>query len=435
LINEESFMSGFEPISLLKLRGSFGQTGNESIPSDLDKTIYRNNNDDRYGRFDLISAGTTVTNIGNPTITWETTNSYDVGIDFGLFNNRLNGSVAYYLQYVEDMILQAAIPPSTGLSGNNRFWDNVGDMKNFGVELELNSVILDRQKFRWGADLNFTTNRNQVVELTAELDRAGSGIINNRKISRKDGRLNAYFMADYAGIDPERGVEMIHEIDIPRYLETGETVKTGRLIPATLDNVSTHRFIHEDKTNNPTWFGGFNNSFSYGNLSLDVLFTFSGGNYIYDYNRQRTAFVHNGQNVILQDLLDNAWRQPGDQASYPQIVWNSTANWSWNKLANDGAGDWVQGPGIGNYSPEQRFYSKWLYKGDFLRLRNIQLAYTFPNNLTERMSLQGLRIFISATNLLTFTDFPGYDPEGNDWIDTVPVPNVKTFTGGLSLKF
>lgn len=434
LINEEAFMQPLEFVSLLKLRGSFGQTGNESIPNNRDIDVYRNNTNDRYGPFSLISAGTNITNIGNEGITWETTNSYDVGIDFGLFNNRVNGSVAYYVQDVRDMILEATVPPSTGLSGSNTYWDNIGDMRNRGFELELQSINLNKNDFRWETNLNFSTNQNKVLSLTPDLDQAGVGLIRGSRNWKKGGRLGAYFMADYAGVNPERGVEMIHEIDLEHFQQTGETVKTGRLIPATLNNVTQHRFRHEDKTQYPTYFGGFNNSFSYKNFELDVFFTFSGGNYIYDYNRNRVSYFHNGQNVILADVLGNTWQEPGQNAKYPRIVYNSADRWGWDPEANEGAGDWVEGTGAGNYSPEQRFFSRWLYRGDFIRLRNVQVAYNLPAQFLSRLAITNARIFISGTNLLTFTKYPGYDPEGVNWVNTVPLPNLRTYAMGISLK-
>ena len=435
ILSEESFMKGVPAISLLKIRGSFGQTGNEAIKSERGKTIYENKTDHRYGHEDLVSQGTRVTNIGNPALTWETTNSYDVGIDFGILENRINGSVAYYHQLVEDMLLAASIPPSSGLSGKSEFWDNVGDMKNYGWEFEVSSINIDRNDFRWSTQFNITTNDNEVLKLTPELDRNGAGIIDGQNITKTGGKVEAYYLADYAHVDPEKGVEMIHEIDIDHYNETKETIQTGRLIPATFDNTSRHEYIHQEKTPNPTYFGGFTNTFSYKGFELNIFFTFSGGNYIYDYNRKRVSFIHNGQNVILKELLTDAWREPGQKAKYPQITFNSTNRWGWDAEANDGQGDWIEAKGVGNYSPEQRFYSKWLYKADYIRLRNLQVAYRLPADLIQNMGLGGARFYISGTNLLTITDYPGYDPEGSTWIDTVPVPNLKTYSFGVSLDF
>ncbi|WP_020532643.1 SusC/RagA family TonB-linked outer membrane protein [Flexithrix dorotheae] len=434
ILTEEAFLQDQGFISLLKLRGSYGQTGNEAIPNGLTVTKYTNNSKDRYGYENLINAGTRVDNIGNPFLTWETTNSYDAGVDFGLFENRINGSVAYYQQYVDDLLLAAKIPTSTGLSGESEFWDNIGDMKNEGVEFELHSININKGGFKWTTDFNISTNSNEVVKLTPDLDRAGGGLIKDNKIYRTGGKLNAYFMAEYAGIDPDKGVEMIYEIDIENYNATGNTVKTGRLIPATLDNVTRHRIIHNDKTPIPTYFGGFNNVFSFKGFDLSVLFTFSGGDYIYDYNRQRASFVHNGQTRFLQDMIGNTWQQPGDNASYPIQTWGSTYEWGWDPNANNGAGDWKNEPGAGNYSPESRFYSRFLYKADYVRLRNVQLAYNLPSKVINKIGIQGMRVFVSGTNLWLSSKYPGYDPESANWIDTVPVPQLKTFTTGVSLK-
>jgi TonB-linked SusC/RagA family outer membrane protein len=435
IISDEPFFSGIGAVNMIKLRGSYGITGNQSIPPNKTETVYDNEADNRYGHQSLIGAGTKIENIGNPTITWETTNEFEAGVDFGFFENRINGSFAYYNQKVTDLLLKASIPPSTGLSGGNVFWDNIGDMRNYGFEFNITTVNIQSQSldFTWKTSFNFSKNDNRVMNLTSKLDRAGAGIINGSQITKSDGRLNTYFMADYAGIHPEKGVEMIWEIDREHYKKTGETVKTGRKIPATLSNVKNHRYIHKNKTPDPKYYGGFTNTFQYKNFALTAKFNFSGGHYIHNYNRQRVSFVHNGQNIILKDVMEKGWDFVDNKANakYPRIVWNSTDKWAWDSDKNE----WV-GPtrGIGNYSPETRIYDKFLYKGDYIRLKNVKLSYTLPKNLTRKFNVQNLQVYFSATNLLTITNYPGYDPEVSSYIYSVPLPHLQTYSLGLNLK-
>jgi hypothetical protein len=250
-------------------------------------------------------------------------------------------------------------------------------------------------------------------------------------------------MADYAGIDPDKGVEMIWEINQTEYNATGKTIKTGRKIPATNTNVKLHRYLFEDKTINPTIFGGFNNSFNYRNFDVNLFFTFSAGNYIYDYNIKRASYVHNGQTVLLADIIGKDWEPGKTDALYPQQSWGSQYNNAgWESSADDPnfeagnkKGWWAAiGAGDKNYNLESDHHSRFLYKGDFVRLKNLSLGYTFPKNIVSKLNFENLRISIQATNLLTWTTYPGYDPEGASWVDATGIPNVKSLSFSLTAK-
>lgn len=438
IISDEPFFS-VPQVSLLKLRGSFGQTGNQNIPPNLDVTLFHN--DRRYGVMELIGGGTSVRNIGNRNLRWETTNSYDVGVDFGLLRDRISGSFAYYLQDVNDMLLQVPVPFSTGLDGSSSIWANAGQLINKGIEFSVNSVNVSTDHFRWTTSFNLTTNRNEVVGLNPDVDSRGQGIITGNTITKKGGRLGAYFLAEYAGIDPERGVEMIHEIDRARFLQTGETVKTGRLIPATQSNVRDHRII-SDRSGLPTYFGGITNTFNYKGFDLSILVSFMGGNYIYDYAQHRASYAQRGQQVLRSDLIGNTWTPENRNAQYPQLRWDSSYPWDWNATT----GEWREG--VGNYNHETIFHDRFLQKVNFVRLRNIQLGYNLPSDLVSRLKMQSIRAYVTATNLLTFTPYEGWDPEvivttgsaqavnlAPGIINAPPLPHLRTFTVGVNVQF
>jgi TonB-linked SusC/RagA family outer membrane protein len=441
ILSEENF---FKPLSavinLVKIRGSYGQTGNNSIPKGLNVTNYRNIDNIRYGDVGDINVGTRIEVLGNNAITWETTANYDLGVDFGILNNRINGSFAYYYRDISDMLLKVDLPPSTGVGGN-KIWSNVGDMTNKGFEFNISSINIQKGDFSWSTDFNITTNSNKIKTLTKELDKGGKGLDYNNTKAITGKRLGAYFMADYAGIDPEKGVEMIWEIDTRLYDETGNTVKTGRKIPATQANVDRHKYVFDEKSIIPTYFGGLSNTFSYKGLSLDVFFTFSGGNYIYDYNLKRASYVHNGQTVLLSEVTPgNCWSSANPNAKYPKQSWNSTypgANWDWTLTDPEGnAGYWDNNPArSGNYNLEGYNHSRFLYKGDYIRLKNLMLSYNLPSAWITKAGFQGIRLYVQATNLWTLTDYPGYDPEGRELVDGTGIPNTKVFTVGASVKF
>jgi outer membrane receptor protein involved in Fe transport len=247
IISEEKFFT-FKPVSLLKLRGSFGQTGNTNIPSGITtdsgsitsgtNTLEGNNN-------------TVLESIGNSDIKWETTNSLDFGIDFGLFSNRVNGSLAYYEQKVSDMLLAVTLPPSAGIRGGNSCWQNIGDMKNQGVEFNMDAVLVSKKDFTWSAGFNISTNKNEVLALDAESDAKGVGILQEgeggvvRTITKTGLAYATWYLAEYAGVDAQKGIPMIYQVET---LADGTTRHTGNIIPATVENITNNRMILEGKT-------------------------------------------------------------------------------------------------------------------------------------------------------------------------------------------
>lgn len=444
LISEEEFFQPFSNImNQLKLKASFGQTGNNAVPNDIFVTNYQNQNANRYGDDSLIGSGTSVSNLGNADVSWETTSNYDIGIGYGFFKNRISGTLEYYYKNISDMLFKRALPVSTGIGGN-AIWDNVGDMANYGIDFSLTSVNFDKKNFKWTTTLNLSTNRNKVLSLTPEVDNGGKGMAysnGTRNVTGK--RMGAFFMADYAGIDPEKGVEMVWEIDQTQYNATGKTIKTGRKVPATTSNVDLNRYLFEEKTIIPTFFGGINNTFTYKNFDLNVFFTFSGGNYLYDYNIKRASYVHNGQTVLLADMIGNVWEPGKINAKYPLQSWGSQYNNAgWDVTADDPTlesgnkkGWWATaGAGDKNYNLESRNHSKFMYKGDFVRLKNLSLGYSIPTKYLSKMYLEGLKLSVQATNVFTLTQYPGYDPEGASWIDATSIPNVRTLSFSISVR-
>lgn len=443
IISDEPFFN-LPSVNMLKLRGSFGQTGNKDIPSNLFETTFSNDRLNRYGDAELISGGSRIENLGMPTLTWETTNSYDVGVDFGLFENRVSGSLAYYLQDVTDLLLQSKLPPSVGVGV---LWNNIGDMRNYGLEFNVSSTNIHKpvHKFKWTTDFNISYNKNKVMQLTPMLDRQGRGVERNGTISVKDGSLWAWYMCDYAGVDPDKGVDMIHEIDYDLWQNTGKTVKTGRLVPATQTNLERNRFIHESKTRVPVFSGGMTNRFSFKNLDLMFHLSFAAGHYLYDYEEQRSTSVQYGQVVLRKDLLGNTWEKPGDVAKYPQLVWDSQYPWGWDVNApnpdwtgdpNDpkAKGTWLASNGTQTYgyNNQSSYYSKHLYRGDYVRLQTLQLGYTFSNALLTKVGMKGLRLNATATNLFLWTaEYNGWDPETGGGV--LPPPRI--FSVGVSANF
>ena len=274
IISDEAFMRNAGFISLLKLRGSYGETGNQNIPSEVTKNSYSIKSKQYYNNMQNMF----LWNIANKAAKWEKNKSIDLGLDYALFNNKVNGSIAYYRRTTSDMLMRVQLPASAGITNsggnadNNSMWANVGSMYNQGFEFDIN-VTLVKKDFEWNMNYNLTTNMNKVTALDASVDAKGTGIINTRPgaITKKDLALGTYFMAEWAGVDPEKGIGMIYEIDLDRYNKTGETVKTGRLIPATQSNVNKHRIIQEGKTALPKVYMGWTNNFKYKAFDLSLI--------------------------------------------------------------------------------------------------------------------------------------------------------------------
>lgn len=465
IMSEETFLQGIPAISFLKIRASYGQTGNAQTPVGITMDGYAGWG--RYGsRADGVGAGDLLSNIGVPEVTWETTVGTDVGLEFGLFDDRISGNVSYYQQNVQDLLVQVPIPQSSGGFRAQSIWANVGDLNNSGVEFSLNAVAVSTNNFRWSINGNITTNRNRIDQLHPILDNGGDGINDGYGVTRTGGRLGAFFVPDYAGVHPEYGYEMIYQADRDRFLtdENGNQVlnadgtpalnpnylqryvdpTTGEnvMIPATRNNLRDHRIIQKDKTGLPTYFGGIENRFEVSNFDFSFLFTFSGGNYIYDLYEENTIRVGSGGTLLRSDMITNNWQNPGDNALYPRLVWNQRYD------VYDENGDLASSnerfDGGGSARPNGRF----LYKGDFVRLRTVSLGYNLPDNLTQRLNIGKTRIFIAANNLLTLTpDFEGLDPEGvnlngsaqarnlSQGVLGVQLPTLKTYFVGLNLSF
>ena len=315
IISDEAFMRNAGFISLLKLRGSYGETGNQNIPSEVTKNSYSIKSKQYYNNMQNMF----LWNIANKAAKWEKNKSIDLGLDYALFNNKVNGSIAYYRRTTSDMLMRVQLPASAGITNsggnadNNSMWANVGSMYNQGFEFDIN-VTLVKKDFEWNMNYNLTTNMNKVTALDASVDAKGTGIINTRPgaITKKDLALGTYFMAEWAGVDPEKGIGMIYEIDLDRYNKTGETVKTGRLIPATQSNVNKHRIIQEGKTALPKVYMGWTNNFKYKAFDLSFMFYLSLGSYTFNYHRYTKSFVGDGRNNVTADIYENSWKKPGD---------------------------------------------------------------------------------------------------------------------------
>jgi TonB-linked SusC/RagA family outer membrane protein len=386
IVTQESFMAGAKWLSFLKPRVSYGETGNAGIPD--------------YGYMSLVNtkpyAGKTgfyAYQIGNPKLRWEKTTQLDIGIDYGFFNNRLSGEVDYYIKKTSDMLLNRSIPMT---SGYNDILENVGEMKNSGLEVILNATPVSKSLV-WNISLNFTYNDNKVTKLVEAMNYDQSRVEEGKP-------LGFFYMPEYAGVDPDNG-------DALYYTSTGE--KTNDYAEAEFRDVGNP---------NPKYFGGLSNNFSYKNFDLNIFFQ-----YVFDVDLYRFhgIYMSNNANWLDNQTKDQLkrWQKPGDITNVPQARF-----------------------GISNGN---RMSSRFIQNGSYLRLKDVTLGYTLPASLAGKLAIQKLRVYLSGLNLLTITDYEGFDPEVTSTgtnrsqtslnvqqgVEYYSTPQAKGITVGINVTF
>ena len=422
ILSDESFMGELGKRHFLKVRGSFGQTGNANIPGNLDVSNYLSTY--AYGSGDILgNNGTILTSIGVTNLTWESTNNLDLGLDFGFFNHRIDGSLAYYNKYVNGLLLATSLPPSSGIGS---IWGNIGDLVNSGIEFSLTTSNLASQSLKWQTSLNIAFNHNEVKKLTPVVDQAGTGMVNLPYITKVGYGIREYYLSDFAGVDPQTGLSQLYALDHEYYSETGETRRLkdteGKdvLLLNNSSNASTNFFHLKGKSGMPTYYGGITNKFTYKAFDLSVLVTFSGGNYILD-NFMRDLAGQNGPTEQLTEVYQNYWKKPGDIAKYQRL------NWYGNVKLEDGT---IVGMG----DPRQ-WTNQFLFKGDFVKLKSINFGYTLPNTSERNKLFKTLRLYATVENIYTLTKYPGWDPEGQGLVYQWDLPQLFSASMGVSIKF
>jgi len=396
-------------ISSLKLRGSYGQVGNLNIGDFPALSLYSSG---LYGSAATLS----FSQAGNPDLKWETSKKLDIGINIGLFNNRISIDADYYNNNIDGMILNAAQPPSKGIPGNV-ITTNIGSMYNRGIELNIDAHIIDQGKFKWSANLNFSTLKNKVTALASGADIYGTGL-DPSNITRVGYSMGSIFVVKTTGVNPANGQRMYVNRNgkTVQYNYAGTpqwTYLDGTAAPA-MDAKADGVIIGPSI---PTYYGGFNNNFSYGCFDLAINLGFSGGNQLY--NGTKTTLMdqrfYNNSTEILK-----RWTTPGQITDVPRVVYNDNFS-SGSSLANTAS----------------------VEDGTFVKLRNVILGYKLPPSLLPKNKLSSLRVYLQASNLFTITKYTGTDPEVSSNGDSNAAPGVeknaspqaRTFTIGVNVGF
>lgn len=390
ILSEENFLSSSKLISFLKLRASFGINGNDQIGNFNHLGLFG------AGKYNNVS-GLNPTQLPNPDLTWERNVQTDIGVDFGLWGNRLSGEIDYYVRKTDDLLYNVPVP---GTSGFTTQLVNIGSMENKGFEFVLNSTNIKKGSFTWSSSFNLAKNSNKITKLDGDqtiIPGNDGRYLNSLLVGQP---IGVFYGPKFAGADPANG-------DALYYLEDGKTT--------TNDYNDAAPFVVGDP--NPDWIGGLNNTFSYKGIELSVLFQGVFGNQIQNGAGGFMSASFDWFDNQTRDQL-NRWQKPGDITNVPQL-----------RLG--------YGNGI-NAS------SRYVEDGSYVRLKNVTLAYNIPPSLLSKIKIRSARVYVTGINLATFTDYTGWDPEvntdyragnRNQGSDFYAAPQIKSLTFGINLGF
>ena len=410
-ISQEDFLKDIAWLDNLSFRASYGTTGNDKLIARTasgisgEEILYAYQG--VYSADDLYTvAGLRPAAIATPDLKWEKNQQFNTAFDFTLFN-RITGTVEYYSRNAQDLLFYKSLPLSAQAGeaiGQNT---NLGNLRNSGFEFTLGVDAIRKEDFNWKIDANLSTLKNEITYLPG-----GAFTYDNRTAGYKveEGKsLFEFYMVKNAGVNPETGNMQYWVKGADEEWSTTEDFSV----------VTTDDYQYAGSAL-PKVYGSLTNSFSYKGIDLSFMFYYSLGSHMYDYAYTEQTTLRGGVGVV-QDLVQDRWKNPGDQALLPR--------WS-----DD------------DYSSTRKASDFYVFKNDYLRLRNVTLGYNLPKNLLDRLALSNLRVFVSGDNLLTFgaaknrysdpeTGLSGNNYNGNADTDNGLQGARRVYTGGLQISF
>ncbi|AJA70302.1 SusC/RagA family TonB-linked outer membrane protein [Myroides odoratimimus] len=385
-ITSEDFMKDIDVLSMLRLRGSFGTTGNAGVTLNSYQQMVS------AGTYNG-EAGLYISQIGGP-LGWEKQRKLDFGLEFGLFEDRISGGVAYFKSTTRDLLYSLPLSGTTGFSSQ---WTNLGDLKNTGIEVELNFDIIRSQDLNWSIGGNLGTVKNEVTKMPV-VDGKPLEVLGSYTALVEGKAVNTWRLKEYAGVNPENGLAQWYMADgskTTNYNEAEQRFQNANALPKVTGGINTH--------------------LDYKGFYLDALFTFATGYKVYDSWAGYTNTVngtslntYNGTTELLE-----RWQNPGDITDVP-------------KLTTSGGDTYT--------SPSTRF----LYDGDHIRLRQITLGYNLDKRFAQAMKLDGVNLSVSAINPFTWVKDSRLkgDPEvdATGYIEMASPP-IKSVVFSLNVKF
>lgn len=379
-MSREEFMSQFRKIDQLKLRVSYGTTGNQDGISDFgtrngySKTAYNKN----PGYYHNV--------LGNAGLKWETSAQFDLGADLRMFESRLNASVDFYVKNTKDLLMDKKISQTSGFS---EIKTNAGSIRNTGVELSVNGTPVRTKDFEWNIGANITFNKNQITDLGTWAN-ADNKFINDDYLYEVGKSLGTWYMVEWAGVNPATGEAWFYD------------QKGGKT-----ENISEAPFVDKFKSSEVPIFGGFETNLNYKGIALSANFTYALNYYIM--NASRWYLDNHNFNGNKPAYMLTMWRQEGDVTNVPRFdAQNNPSPWA----------------------------SQFLENASYLRLKTLRVSYTPSRKLLERQKLfSSINIFCQGENLFTVTKYTGMDPEVSGNTDYMSYPTPIAVTFGLNVNF
>lgn len=389
-INRENFLSNVSFLSDLKLRASYGTTGNQALSGYFPYLATYSSGANIAGY-----SGSIIGALGNGGLTWETQKTLDLGLDFGFFKNRITGSFTYFTRTSDKLLFNRPLPPSVGLSGIN---DNIGKVKNYGVEIDLTTVNIRNRNFEWTTSINVTHVKNKIEQLP-QAAITGSGF-SNLIVGQS---LYNFYLREYAGVDPTDGR--------PQWYQDDAANPGKRILTKTYSAATRYYF----GTSLPDWNGGMTNTIRYKNFDLSVLAAFSIGGKIYD--------------------GDYGGLMYGTTGTTPGANWSTDVLNRWQSTTNPGDGQTPKLMSTTDYQGNSSS-TRFLFDASYVRVRNITIGYRFPTSVLSKAKFTNARFYIDAQNPFTIFGRKGLDPEaGLGGITGSNSSAYRTISVGLNFDF
>jgi TonB-dependent starch-binding outer membrane protein SusC len=396
VLTKESFLSSSTVLSFLKLRTSYGLTGNAGIGNFGQLGLYG------VSRYNGLG-GIIPSQIQNPDLGWESTSQIDFGIDWGFFKNRISGEIDYYVKKTKDLLLNVPVPETSGYSSQLK---NIGSVENKGFEFVINTNNITGT-FTWNTNINLSYNRNKVTDLGGQtiIDEGSARYMNVVMVGQP---IGVFYGAEYAGVDPANG-------DALWYVNAKDNNGNITNHTATTSTFNDANFVVLG-TPTPNLIGAITNTLGY--KGIELAFTFQGvsGNKIHLIGDQWMG----ANGVWFDNQLESqlaSWKKAGDVTDVPQA-----------RFYYDNG--------------DQSRNSRYLSDGSYVKLRSFMLSYELPKKIISRAKLDRMRIFVQAQNLITFTKYKGWDPEvSTDYLndnitsgcDFYSAPQARSIVFGINI--
>lgn len=429
-LSDEPFMNLEDTfVSNLKLRVGWGATGNNNTYNDYASSVLYATNQN-YAFNNMLSSAIYNSQIGNKNLKWETTYQTNIGLDFGFFNNRINGEIDIYNKDTKDLLLYAEVPGSLGFSSVQQ---NIGSINNRGLEFSINTVnfVGGKGKFKWTTNFNISFNKSKVTGLSdGQESRYSSVITTNNYICKVGHPLSEMYGYVYDGVYQYEDFnevapgQYVLKPEIPNNTEVRSNIQPGSVKLKDLNGDG--KVTAEDQTiighGLPIHTGGFTNNFEWKGFDLSVFFQWSYDNDVINYNRTR-----------LESLNSKHTNQLASAANH----------WTPRTVNPDGTvteGNYTNYLCAPNRSLTNINTDREIEDASFLRLKNVQLGYSFPTKMLKNMKIRSLRVYVSAQNIWTWTKYTGYDPEVSTrnsamtrGFDYSSYPRTRSYTFGIKL--